>query len=248
MLDLGGLGGTLGVPNDINSRGQVVGLSDLAGDLNNHPFLWSRGRMIDLGTFGGSNGQATGINDAGDVIGYADFPGDTVHDGFLWHNGRLIDLGNLGVTSVAFAINQPGQVVGASRVGVPFDNRAFLWENGGPIVNLNDLIPTHSSLTLVYAFDINSNGVIAGTGVPAGCLPQDVDSCGRAYLLIPNGDCDDRCEQRLTESQRNRDAAAQLARSQTPISKTEAPMTPAERVRSMMRQSHIPGRPSLPRD
>ena len=40
MLNLGTLGGNYGVPNDLNNRGQVVGQSNLAGDLTYHPFYW----------------------------------------------------------------------------------------------------------------------------------------------------------------------------------------------------------------
>jgi hypothetical protein len=42
MVDLGTLGGTIGFANFLNSRGEVVGSSNLAGDLTHHPFLWSR--------------------------------------------------------------------------------------------------------------------------------------------------------------------------------------------------------------
>jgi len=41
MTDLGTLGGTLGFTNWMNSRGQVVGGSDLRGDHTFHPFLWN---------------------------------------------------------------------------------------------------------------------------------------------------------------------------------------------------------------
>ena len=59
ILDLGTLGGTVGFPNGLNNRGQVIGVSNLAGDLTSHPFLWTKSKgMQDLGTFGGSNGQA----------------------------------------------------------------------------------------------------------------------------------------------------------------------------------------------
>ena len=66
---------------------------------------------------------------------------------------------------------------------------AFLWENGGPMVDLNTLIPPNSSLLLTNAIDINNHGEIAGMGVPAGCDPVHQDSCEHAYLLIP---CDEK--------------------------------------------------------
>jgi len=43
MIDLGTLGGTNGYPYALNNRGQVVGISNLAGDQNWHAFLWDRG-------------------------------------------------------------------------------------------------------------------------------------------------------------------------------------------------------------
>ncbi len=240
MTDMGNFGGNFGGPNRMNNRGQVVGQSNLAGDVTFHAFLWERGVLRDLGTLGGSTSQAISINDGGDVVGVADLPGDATHDAVLWKNRRMIDLGNLGLTSFAHDINNSGQIVGSARLADGTTVHAFLWENGGPMVDLNDLISQPSSLTLAYAQVINDRGIISGNAIPAGC--NGGDSCQHAFVLIPDGDCDDYCEQRVTESQRNRDAAAQLARSQTPISKTEAPMTPAERVRSMMRQRyHMPG-------
>jgi probable HAF family extracellular repeat protein len=184
MTDVGSLGGTFGFPNDMNSRGQVIGNMTLLGDESQHPFLWDRGRLIDLGTFGGSNGDASWMNDAGEVVGVADFPGDLLHDAFLWKNGVMMDLGNLGKTSTAFSINSSGQVVGASRVK-PGDIRAFLWEDGGPMIDLNTLIPADSSLQLVRALSINDRGEIAGIGVPPGVPAQDEETNGHAFLLIP---------------------------------------------------------------
>ena len=40
MVDLGTLGGNSGGPNALNNRGQVIGISNLAGDQISHPFLW----------------------------------------------------------------------------------------------------------------------------------------------------------------------------------------------------------------
>jgi probable HAF family extracellular repeat protein len=133
-----------------------------------------------------------GLNDAGEVVGQADFAGDTLHNAFLWKNGTMKDLGNLGLSSAAHDINSKGQVVGASRVSlVPSQASAFLWENGGPMVDLNTLIPANSALHLVFAEHINDRGEIAGNGVPPGVSLDDFiqdETLGHAFLLIPMGD------------------------------------------------------------
>ena len=67
--------------------------------------------------------------------------------------------------SVANAINNRGQVVGTSCADPFFDNcRAFLWQDG-VMTDLNTLIPTSSSLSLVIANDITDRGEIVGFAV-----------------------------------------------------------------------------------
>jgi probable HAF family extracellular repeat protein len=83
------------------------------------------------------------------------------------------------------ANNAKGQIVGASGVcqgGV----HAFLWENGGPMIDLNTRTPADSGLQLVYALSINDRGEIAGIGVPPGVSVDDVQTLGHAFLLIPS--------------------------------------------------------------
>lgn len=196
MIDLGTLGGTCGFVTGQNDRGQVIGQSDLAGDLTFHPFVWDGKQMRDLGTLGGDTGVANWINDAGDIAGKADLPGTLPqnHDAVLWQDGTIIDLGTLPGDSCANAyyVNTRGQVVGTSESRdlclVPTGEHAFLWEDDGPMVDLNSLMPPDSSLQLTFAVAINDRGEIAGFGVPAGCAPQDVGICGHAYVLIP---CDE---------------------------------------------------------
>ena len=180
MVDIGGLGGTWGVANFINSSGKVVGASDLAGDQTNHPFLWDRGSLRDLGTLGGNNWKCPldqrcrGGGRRGGSTGVA------THDAFLWKKGVMTDLGNLGVTSFAFAINSGGQVVGASRVDSTTVH-AFIWEKGGPMVDLNTLVSPASDIELIDPYYINDRGYIAVQGV----LPN---GNRHAVLLIPDGD------------------------------------------------------------
>jgi probable HAF family extracellular repeat protein len=194
MVDLGTLGGTSGSPSALNNRGEVVGQSNLAGDLTSHPFLWTKtSAMQDLGTLGGNNGVTNWINDAGAIAGKADLPGPLPqnHDAVLWRHGSMIDLGTLpGDTCAnAYYVNNRGQVVGTSENRelclIPTGERAFLWESGGPMVDLNSLIAPGSNLELTVAFAINDRGEIVGTGAPSGCTPENIESCGHAYMLIP---------------------------------------------------------------
>jgi probable HAF family extracellular repeat protein len=155
--------------------------------------------LTDLGTLGGDNSFPLWINDAGEIVGEADLPGSEVthlHHAFLWRNGVISDLGTLGSTSHAEGINSKGQVVGRSRLGDPTTTlqHAFLWENGGPMIDLNTLIPANSSLELRDALYINDRGEIAGAGAPPDCEnvgnPGPPEPCGHAYVLIPVGQDD----------------------------------------------------------
>jgi probable HAF family extracellular repeat protein len=182
MKDLGNFGGTCTFASDLNNRGQVVGGSRLTGDQEQHPFLWDGRRLIDLGTFGGSLGNAIALSDSGEVAGWATFPDDQVFHAALWRRGKITDLGTLSgdTASFAFTINASGQVVGVS---VPPDSdfanaRPFLWEGGGPMVDLTTLIAGGTSLRLTEPETINDRGEIAGNGF-------DADGNQHAFLVIP---------------------------------------------------------------
>jgi probable HAF family extracellular repeat protein len=207
MTDLGTLGGTeggeflLGFESAllINNRGQVMGTSTLAGDQVIHPFLWSHGVMTDLGTLGGDNGAAIWLSDTSAVVGDADLPNSPpgcqsiscVHHAFFWKRGVMTDLGTLGTDqcSRALSVNSKDQVVGDSIAVCGFNSSgAFLWENGGPIIDLNTLIPTDSRVFLYEADNINERGEILASGLPPGC--NAAESCGHVYLLTPSDEDD----------------------------------------------------------
>ena len=57
MIDIGTLGGTLGLPNFLNDRGQVVGTSNLSGDLFSHGFFGTRERLRTLELWAGTTQQ-----------------------------------------------------------------------------------------------------------------------------------------------------------------------------------------------
>ncbi len=191
MTDLGTLGGTFGAAGGLNNRGQVIGVSNLAGDQAADPFLWDRGHLTDLftETAGGNFITADAINDAGDIAGAADFSGTggSPFAAALWRTGHAINLGTLSgdCFSEASAINSKSQVVGYSVGCDSGDQRAFLWEKGS-MVDLNTKTPPGFPLTLASAVAINEHGEIGGFGFPAGCT--DIDTCSHAFLLIPSED------------------------------------------------------------
>jgi len=194
MRDLGNLGGTVSFGQCANNRGDIIGRSNLLGDTSFHAFLWRNGRMRDLGTLGGDNSEAIWINDAGEIAGSADLPGTDLHDAARWKNGQILDLGTVSgdVCSRGRAINARGQVVGGSSDCRNFLH-AFVWEEGGPMIDLNTAIPPGSGLQLTNALNINDRGEILAKSIPADATPIDDEDLGHVVLLVPceedRGDC-----------------------------------------------------------
>jgi probable HAF family extracellular repeat protein len=246
MIDLGTLGGTLGVPSALNNRGQVIGTSNLAGDNIADPFLWDRGKLIDLftDTIGGNPILAFAINDRGEIVGAAAFP-NAPFDAFLWRKGLATDLGHLdNCSSLAFGINSHGQVVGGTfSCADGTHSRAFLWENGS-MVDLNTLIPHNSDFRVVEAEAINDRGEIAGNGVPPGVSPADVNTKGHAFLLIP---CDENHDDSECEDEGEGTAVARGETNQRPnVVLPENFRKPLQR--RLGSRYHIPGIVASPRD
>ncbi len=200
MIDIGTFGGTCGITNALNNRGQVVGQSYLAGNLAAHAYLWEKTdhpQLTDLGTLGGDNASALWLNNAGEVIGYADLPPNPTgcvglscqHHAFLWKHGLMTDLGTIGTDpcSRALSINERGQIVGFTAAvcgGSP--THGFLWEHGAPAIDLNTLVPLGSGLALTEPLSINDRGEIVGIGVLS-------NGDSHAYVLIPCEADDEGC-------------------------------------------------------
>jgi len=170
----------------INDFGQIVGYSetkvpdpngeDICGfgtHLTCRPFLWQVFHMSALETLGGNNGQASGVNLRGQIAGFAENgaldttcpPGTTnnrIALGALWANGNSktapAELSPLSgdVDSIAFGINDQGQVVGYSGTCTAA-NHAVIWQNDTPAA-LPDLgVPGFS-----LAWAINDKGQMVG--------------------------------------------------------------------------------------
>jgi probable HAF family extracellular repeat protein len=112
-------------------------------------------------------GQATAINSKGQVVGFHSLREGT--RAFLWSGGVLRNLGTLGgATSRAWAINEAGQVVGASTTADSLAH-AFLWENGV----MRDLGTLGGATSAATA--IESGGRVVG-------YSQDTDGVTRAFI------------------------------------------------------------------
>jgi probable HAF family extracellular repeat protein len=254
MKDLGNLGGnsgsTVGAPgvvSGINNRGEITGQMAPLGDQVFQAFLWNGHELLNLGTLGGNFSSAQAINDAGEVVGYADITGPNgYHHGFLWRGGEMIDLGTLGsdTCSDALDLNSRSQVVGASQSAAglcgPWTT-AFLWEHGGPMLDLNSLVSSEPGVHLVAAEAINEKGEIVAAGAPPGCPVGNSDSCQHMYALIP---CDDDhpgvdgCDYSFVDAELLFDARSTTSNLLPAATRNEAKSSPAEaqaRILSMIR-------------
>lgn len=190
MVDVGNLGGTYSFVAGLNNYGQMTGTMNLPGpkgDFIYHAFFWDRGVLTDMATLGGNFGNANTINDTGEVVGFSSNQDNKAVFGYLWKNGVITNLGTVDgdECSAAHDINTIGQVVGESSPSCFSRSRpathAFLWENGGPMVDLNTLVIPGSQLLSAGGVAINDGGEITGNRV----LPNG-DT--HAFILIP---CDE---------------------------------------------------------
>jgi probable HAF family extracellular repeat protein len=132
MQDLGTLGGSQSYAFGINASGEVVGASNLSGDIVTHAIKWTQvNGMQDLGTLSSYDSSiALGVNTSGQVAGYAYDSSDTQNcHAVLWGaDGSVQDLGTLGGSvGVATGVNDSGVVSGYSDAAQGSPLFAFVW-------------------------------------------------------------------------------------------------------------------------
>jgi uncharacterized membrane protein len=149
----------------INSGGTLVGLTYIGGAQRiqkngDFAYRWDAGAgmtpLPDLPR-GLDNNGAYGINDGGDIVGYGSVVVErrnSIH-AVLWsRDGSVRDLGTLGTTdtTIAFDINNAGQVVGRSA------GRPMLWTAASGMKDLG--LPPRATAAEAYA--INDAGQCIG--------------------------------------------------------------------------------------
>jgi probable HAF family extracellular repeat protein len=148
-------------PWDLTNSGLVIGQWNPSAAA----FGWtSAGGMHVLTGLEGPNDIPIGANDSGQVVGwYKRLQTDTYLKAFLWKNGVIRDLGTLGGnSSVAFAINNAGKVVGRSEVSAKRGTapvfHAFAWTAAEGMKDLGSI----TSRAWAQAMALNEAGLVVG--------------------------------------------------------------------------------------
>lgn len=164
-----------GSPRAINNAGVVAGdIPGYSGSAN--AFTYANGVVTMITNELNESSFAWDINDRGDVVGVAgDWENYSHIHAYLWRDGTMIDLGALGSYSLAYGVNNLGQVVGFSSTAR--DDVAFLYTDGA-MVDLNTLIDPALGFQMTAAYDINDRGQITARGC-------DLSGVCRAVRLDP---------------------------------------------------------------
>jgi probable HAF family extracellular repeat protein len=179
------LGGSSAFPWAINSRGQVAGVSNLAGDTNFHTFLWAEDSgMQDLKTLPGDvNSGAFGLNDQGAVVGGSCDVNFNCR-AFLWENGVMTDLNSLvapGSTPLYLVfgndINSRGEIatyacLGCLPPGIPEFHAALAIPCNEQHTDIAACAETTAAVAQTTAATVTV--ALATSGTPRVSLPENV--------------------------------------------------------------------------
>lgn len=137
-----GAGSSVYRPSKFNTSGSFTySTAPSAAALSDHAYLVSGGVRYEIGA-----GRPSDINDSGEVVG--DIRVGNRWHGFVYSNGVTLDLGVIGsnTSSTAVAINNQGQVLGASGSSV------FIYDHGN----------TQILSSFIEASGFNNNGDVVG--------------------------------------------------------------------------------------
>jgi uncharacterized membrane protein len=167
IYDLGTLpGGSNTIPNAINSKGEIVGItSDSLND--NKAFYWkSTTGLKPLPLLaGGRSSSAEDINDRGEIVGFCSrlnpIPVSYSPVATYWKAGIAYDI-SLGESSIAHSINNRGEIAGKKYDFNTHQEYACVWKNG--VMSLLQLAKYKGSDQYVQCAGISiiSNGEIFG--------------------------------------------------------------------------------------
>lgn len=172
----------------INDNGVIVGVSAFGNKDHGAAVVWKGGAgLTALPSLPDClENRASSVNNRNQIVGSCLYTTGwpSLYRAVFWgSDSSPIDIGDLPGgydSSLAYAINESGQVVGASSVENG-DLHAFIWEENIGIQDLNDLIdpnePLLGTFVLQVATGINDKGQIIGYG--------EHDGKQHGFLLTP---------------------------------------------------------------
>jgi len=159
VTDLGTLGGNYSYPKGVNSTGDVVGISTVAGDASYHSFLWTAtGGLQDIGTLGGDSAYAVAINSSQQIIGTSTTADGYSHNFFWSPSTGMVPFGN----GRLVGINLSGEVTGVA-IGSDSQLHSFLWTAATGKVDLG-LAKGEKSAEATALNDLGQVVGVAGNG------------------------------------------------------------------------------------
>ena len=184
VTDLGALGDFETFANDISTRTEVVGTSNVTTTSGSprHGFRWFGGVMEDLGTLPfGNTSRARGLNDRGWIVGSSDAAGGPSQPVYMVYGYTdWIQVPHPGVAGTAADVSDTGYIVGQfydSASPLFGDTHAFIWH---PRAGLTDLSAVDGAIESL-AWAVNNKPQVAGWSF----LPADPSCTGPFTSSVP---------------------------------------------------------------